>query len=136
MVDVVRTETRYASGSPFREKWRLGRSGLLHRDGDLPAQILYRENGSTYLQGWYQNGRLHRDGDLPAQIENHVDGSIFYQDWYQNGQLHRDSDLPAQILYRENGSIYSQGWIKMVGITVMGISRSDRESCGSSAYLA
>lgn len=44
-----------------------------------------------WYEEWYQK-QQHRDGDLPAIIVYHIQGQKIYEYWYQNGQLHRDGD--------------------------------------------
>ena len=56
-----------------RHMWLV--EGILHRDGDEPAEIW--ANGSRV---WYKHGKLHRDGDEPARIW--ADGS---REWWKNG---------------------------------------------------
>ena len=69
--------------------------GLLHRDGDLPAQEL--ENG---IKWWWKNGKVHREGGRHA-VENGT-----YKAWLVNGKQHREGGLPAV----ENGN-YKQWWV-------------------------
>ena len=60
MSDLTRAEKRYPSGTLREETWC--RHGQKHRDSDLPALIIYREDGSISWQEWYQNGQLHPTG--------------------------------------------------------------------------
>ena len=87
---------------------RFYKNGRVHRDNDLPAEIItnegriwsqngliHRDVGPAIIyadrsQHWYQNGLKHRD-DGPAEID--TDGK---ETWYQNGLKHRD-DGPAEI---------------------------------------
>ena len=108
LTSITRAEERYPSGSLMKETWY--QNGGKHRDSDLPAEIVYHEDGSMDWQVWYQNDQRHRDADLPASIVYRLNGSIAWQNWYQHGQLHRDSDLPAAITYRGNDSILRQEW--------------------------
>jgi hypothetical protein len=68
---------------PAGTQWFL--DGELHRDGDLPANIL--PDGEE----WYRNGKLHRDGDKPAVVRAGV------SKWYKDGLLHREGDRPAYV---------------------------------------
>ena len=81
----------YRDGS-HTEKWHSDlliwvKNGLLHRDGDKPAEIY--ANGSL---AWYKNDLVHREGDKPADINS--DGDLL---WSKNGYWHRDGDKPARI---------------------------------------
>ena len=76
-VDVV-----FSSGTRFWYK-----NGILHRDGDEPAEVW--ADGARY---WYKDGKQHRDGDEPAVVW--ADGS---RHWYKNGKRHRDGDEPAVV---------------------------------------
>lgn len=84
--------------------------GEIHRSGDKPAVIRFRETSEVYRNGelitdydeltmfvsceleYYVNGQLHREGDKPAIIW--YDGS---KEYYMNGKLHREGDKPAVI---------------------------------------
>lgn len=68
MVEAVRTEMYYPSGSLHTETWTLPGSLRKHRDSDLPAWIEYRDDGSLANEFWYTNGKPHRAHDLPAVI--------------------------------------------------------------------
>ena len=61
------------------------KNGLLHRDGNHPAEI--RPNGTSL---YYKNGNLHRDGNLPAMIG--VRGTAKFS---IDGKYHRLGGLPA-----------------------------------------
>ena len=54
---------------------------------------------------WYHDGRLHREGDRPAMINYRGNGTIQSQRWYRDGLYHREGDLPAEIYYSESGAI-------------------------------
>lgn len=96
------------SGTPAVEVWRTvgvghARSavllqwfadGVLHRDGDVPAQIETFRDGA-FKMSWYRDGVLHRDGDLPAVAYY---GSYQEAQWWVNGKRHRIGDKPAQML--------------------------------------
>lgn len=84
---------------PFGILIKYWRRGNLHRDNDLPALIVDREDNDNDSNFWYRDNMLHRDGDLPAIISRNGD-----QKWYNNNELHRDGDLPA-IIY-SNGDKY------------------------------
>lgn len=95
------------------------RNGKLHRDHDLPAQIIYKKeqnNEKTYYveeELWFRNGKLYRE-DNPARIcyyknrNENFDNSEnrHVEEWYeQAGKLSRRNDLPTKIIY--NPSIWS-----------------------------
>jgi antitoxin component YwqK of YwqJK toxin-antitoxin module len=62
-----------------------------HREGDLPAVIIYRVDGSVKYEYFYKNDQRHREGDLPAEIRYRVDGSISYEYFYKNGKEYTPS---------------------------------------------
>jgi hypothetical protein len=78
----------------------------LHRDGDEPARIEYRDNNKEIIISkiWYKNGKKHRDNDLPAEIKYDMEGSVITSEsWYQNDKLHRAIENgPAYVQYKEN----------------------------------
>lgn len=61
------------------------KSGLLHRDDDLPA-VMYVDR----LE-WWVNGTRCRPNDLPAVVSGH------HKIWYDKGVIHRSGDKPAII---------------------------------------
>jgi hypothetical protein len=69
--------------------WSL--NGLIHRDGDLPAEILLNVYREIEDATWYKHGVIHRNGDKPAVIKPDL---CF---WYKAGKIHRDGDKPAII---------------------------------------
>lgn len=85
------------------------RDNLIHRDNDLPAIVSY-ENGSVIMQMWYNYGRLHRDGDLPSEIIYHKNGKIKSQTWSMHGKIHRNNDLPTVEHYDDKGNLLYQKW--------------------------
>jgi hypothetical protein len=62
----------------FEERWTV--NGVLHRDNDLPAGIVYTASGAVRSRAWYQRGELHRDNG-PAVIT----GSSMY--WWKRGKM-------------------------------------------------
>lgn len=84
----------------------MGGTGIFHRDNDLPAVIVSKNN--VFLYEWYYNNVHHRGGDLPAVISEDKDSGDFYNEWYYHGELHRDNDLPAMI-YKCDGLI-GEAW--------------------------
>lgn len=97
----------YVYGSKY-EYWY--KDGKQHRDGGLPASILYHKNGLKRYESWYQNGHQHRDGDLPAQIEYYENGFKQYERWYFIDKLCRDNDKPNLIKYDDSGNIIEEQW--------------------------
>ncbi len=67
------------------------RNGVKHRDGDLPTEKGYREDGTLTREIWHRNGQLHRDdGDMPAVIFYREDGTTVTREiWYRNGVKNR-----------------------------------------------
>lgn len=105
----------------YTQEWH--KEGVLHRDGDLPANIYIIEaNGFNYneisYKKYYKEGVLHRDGDLPAYIKFYFPRKNLYEYeeilYYKNGVLHRDNDefgrsQPAIINKYGNGTYYKKG---------------------------
>lgn len=50
------------------------------------------DDDDLLLQTWYKEGYLHREGDLPAEIGYNENGQISSQEWYINGNRHRDAE--------------------------------------------
>lgn len=74
--------------SAVSDVWRgWFKGGLLHRDGDKPAEV--HADGSM---AWYKHGKEHRDEDNPAYIDRR---GLCKKIWYKNGEKHRDGDKPA-----------------------------------------
>ena len=86
--------------SEFAIKYYLGHN-LHRRDG--PAEIIYFNNGITYLEKYIINGKLHREGS-PAAIFYYDNGNIETELYYNNNKHHR-IDGPSVIFYYENGII-------------------------------
>ena len=82
----------------------LNEDKVIHRDDDLPASILYSEDGKNIVtKAWFKNGKKHRDGDKPAEIV-YAGAKVTYT-WCQNDEIHRTSkegDKPALITYEGN----------------------------------
>lgn len=113
LIDSDGTKEWWRNGKPFRENgepnvmnlkprlpfikpfvsWKNDR-GEVHREGDLPASILYNEYGNVTCQTWMLNGVITRSGDRPARINS------LGKYWFDSdGQLHRNNGLPAVELY-------------------------------------
>jgi hypothetical protein len=60
-----------------RIKWY--KNGLLHRDGDKPAEL------SRYSEEWYQNGKLYRDNNKPSKEFRFEDLDEDNPNWYKEG---------------------------------------------------
>ena len=78
-------ELFYPDGSLCRKEFL--KNDVLHREGDLPAQIWYYESGEVSSEQYYQNGKLHRDGDLPAQIWYYESGEVYEIFFYSEGRF-------------------------------------------------
>lgn len=63
--------------------------GLLHRDNDKPAIIIFNHRNQVIEKSYYLLGLLHRDYDAPAIIKQ-IDKNIHHS-YYQRGLLHRDN---------------------------------------------
>ncbi len=62
--------------------------GVVHRDGDKPAQIITQKK--TKVESYYINGILHRDGDKPAKVQIHETKNIVMAEgFYKEGNLYR-----------------------------------------------
>jgi hypothetical protein len=66
------------------------RNRRLHRDGDLPAVVMFTHTGRPRYRAWYRHGRQHRERDKPAVISS--DGA---RSWYINGRQYRKGGLPT-----------------------------------------
>jgi len=66
--------------TPFGESWY--KEGLLHRENDLPADVI-----PGVSKGWYKEGLLHRENNLPAYVEYDCDNDEEASDegYYING---------------------------------------------------
>ena len=70
------------------------------------------------VHSWYDStGLLHRDGDLPAVTGGSCTASYCGQtirltlhEWFQHGQHHRDHDRPAVIFYDDDMQPVCQAW--------------------------
>lgn len=94
----------------YKEMWY--KDGKMHRDGDLPAYIIYNEKG-TFPRDliWYQHGKIHREEDLPSiEWYNDIKGYVYYRSWCKNDVYYRENDLPTVEKYNEQGIVTSQEW--------------------------
>ena len=66
----------------------------------------YRDTGNVFSEKYFnKHGKLHRDGDLPALIMYTQEATVYYKEYKQNGKLHREGGKPATISYDQNGKI-------------------------------
>ena len=86
------------------------RNGVMHRDGDLPAKICYREHGTASSETRLRDDNVHRE-DGPARKWYYENGTLVYEAWYRNGELHRDGDLRAVTMYHEDGTLTYETYI-------------------------
>ena len=63
--------------------------GLLHRDNDQHALVMYNEMNEKF---WFKRGIWHRDHDRPAYESHNGNGAKI---WVQHGVINRIGDLPA-----------------------------------------
>ncbi len=112
------------------EEWYKGEHR--HRNDNLPATIIYREDGKNLdRQAWYEHGKLRIKGDLPCEVKYWSDSSVrwdivfkddphykesFYYEgtkykelWYKDTKLHRE-DGPAHIEWWPNGNKREETW--------------------------
>lgn len=80
--------------------------GVIHRDGDKPAQIKTDQEGNVELERYWKNGLQHRDGDKPAEIIK-KDNRTF-ESWMQYGIAHRDGDKPSYVEKDKDGIIRTE----------------------------
>lgn len=57
----------------------------IDRGGDMPADVLYHQNGKVSDLKWYQDGFLHRKNGKPAIIRFSIDGLITDCFWLIDG---------------------------------------------------
>lgn len=89
----------------------------LHREADLPAQILFYESNfeNRHKEIWVENGKVSRL-DKPAIIEFYEKDSPFeptvikQKEWFVDDVRHRDYDKPAIVEYYKNGTIKNEEW--------------------------
>ena|SRR3990167_7646392 len=61
-----------------------GQSGLKHRDNDLPANIVYSEDGTISSQTWFIHGNRQRaNGNLPDYINYWYNGVPRQLVWHE-----------------------------------------------------
>jgi antitoxin component YwqK of YwqJK toxin-antitoxin module len=80
---VVAKRTTTIEGDCKTERWYRG--DKLHRPGDLPAVICYKNDQKT-AERWYIEDQLHRDGGRPAAVY-YENGQIVGKWLYKNGTL-------------------------------------------------
>src|SRR5437870_2409411 len=94
----------HVNGKIKQQQWR-DEQDRLHRDGDLPAVVVWDESGKKREEQWHRHGEPFRDGGGPTTVAYHVNGEIREQQWRdEQGQLHRDGDLPAVVVWDERGN--------------------------------
>lgn len=99
----------YYWGSIKHEAW-YNEEHKLHRDNNLPAAIMYHENGQILEETYYINGKRCRTDNGPVTKYYHISGKLKRETWESHdGLLHR-VDGPALIQYDKNGNIFSEIW--------------------------
>lgn len=84
----------YDDGNIKRETWM--KNGILHREGDLPAEIIYSNliindivgvclKFSTY--NWYKFGKRKRKKNLPTSVINKLDGKYINKIWHVKNKI-------------------------------------------------
>lgn len=78
-------------------------NGQSEGPGDLPAEISFYPSGNIERMTWFQAGFIHRDGDRPANIifKDNPDYEVKWAVWYQYGKEHRDGHRPSGIMIDE-----------------------------------
>lgn len=64
---------------------------------NLPNYVLYLPDQIEY----HKNGK-YREGDLPTEIHYYDNGQLKFELWYKNGNYHREGDLSAIIQMMDN----------------------------------
>lgn len=84
------------------------RNGVVHRDDDLPAVIVFDPDDPTIpaKQEWWQNGYRHRDRDKPAIVREYRDNADYH--WFQKNRAHRVGK-PAELEYVK-GRLWKELW--------------------------
>lgn len=78
--------------------------GKLHREGDLPAELLFYKNGLLKSEKYMLNGKKNRNQAKPAFIKYNKDGQVIYLGYFVNDKFHKINE-PALIKYHDNGQI-------------------------------
>lgn len=85
------------------------RNGILHRDNDKPAVLIYNKHKKNIRLVWYINGQVCRLSDEPALVERKKN-KISYLRWYEDGLIHRGHNKPAVIRYNTSGKVIEESW--------------------------
>ncbi len=117
-----------------REIWT-DKAGRRHRDGDMPAMITvkndgsedwtytfhgeaHRDNGPSFIQFYngkvtqevfYYKGDLTSIDDKPTIVRYDSDGKVLEQYWHYDHAYHRDNG-PAHISYGTKGQLVRETW--------------------------
>jgi hypothetical protein len=67
------------------------KEGQLHREGDRPAWVSYRADGSVEWEEFWKKDLLHREGDRPAVVRYRADGSVEWESFWKEGQQYTPS---------------------------------------------
>lgn len=71
------------------------KNGLIHRDGDEPAEIGYGSFGNS--KTWYKNGQRQRDNGLPPKVKYYKTGEVKREIWYDRE--------PSCLFYSKEGIV-------------------------------
>lgn len=104
----------YIDGT-FESQWR-DDDGLLHRDNDLPAVIVYNANGNVVMHRYYNHGQRHRINN-PAIIDYYQNKQVRSEQWLVHDNCHR-VNAPAYMDYDMDGNVKNKAyWWNNVRIT-------------------
>lgn len=97
---IFSVEITYYSGTDqvHEMEWR-DSEGKAGAPSNFPSEVYFYRSGNVERMIWKHQGQMHRDGDLPANIGFKDSASLEILDasWHQHGEEHRDGDLPSWI---------------------------------------
>ena len=104
--------TKHSNGKIKWKRW-LNKNGRLHREGDLPASISFRHDGTKIEEIWAIDGRRHREGGKPAYVSWLDKDVLREQAWCKNGLRHRDDGNPAIVIFAADGKtpLIKEWWV-------------------------
>lgn len=92
------------TGFLVEEKWHDGK-GRLHRDGDLPAHVIYEETtGKPSLLRYHRHGDEHREQGPSTILFSAGTDRVIYEEWRTHGK-HNDHGLASIARDADNGDI-------------------------------
>lgn len=99
----------YLSGNIERMIWEC--QDQMHRDGDLPANIGFKDSATLEIldASWHRHDDEHRDGDLPSSIYiDPEDGRVCCLGFKRHGVGRDDEGLPGYVWINSDGSMEDQ----------------------------